>query len=211
MRSKIKHIKISIIVISLFFVINYLIAWTVPASAPTANNSAGPLNVGTSTFSSQIRKGSLGFTDVISASSGYFNILNISGFLSAIGTIQIVDGNQGVNKVLVSDNSGVARWVVASSLWTSPNPPVIPDVLNGPIGAITPVANGGCKWAGGSTVRANGWACVVQRPQAPGGAAPGDYYSATTYWDYYTCTDGYWVFSKTKSLKPTAQSANTCS
>jgi len=86
-----------------------LAAWTSAPTGTPPNCPAGypgcdaPINVSTST---QTKNGPL--------------TLNFAGIqsigLKVLGNIQMVDGNQGQGKVLMSDANGVATWVSTSSL-----------------------------------------------------------------------------------------------
>jgi hypothetical protein len=81
----------------LFLSASLVYAWTAPTATPPGSNSAGPLNI---SDASQIKNGTLGIGGLL-----------VNGSSSLQDKIQIAGGNPGVNKVLVSDAAGNARWM----------------------------------------------------------------------------------------------------
>ncbi|MEK7641600.1 MAG: hypothetical protein AAB365_01240 [Patescibacteria group bacterium] len=77
-------------------------AWTAPGCAPTGCNTDAPINASSSP---QTKYGPL--------TLNFSNIYAIG--LKVLGSVQIVDGTQGAGKVLTSDASGIASWVLPAA------------------------------------------------------------------------------------------------
>lgn len=88
-------------------------SWTPPSDLPSNYNSSGPLNEG---GVEQHKNGNLGLEgNFASINASFIRLLGtgdlVVGTSSKIGSFQFIDGNQGLDRVLVSDNNGNARWV----------------------------------------------------------------------------------------------------
>ena len=121
-------------------------AWTDPSAIAPANNTDAPINVGDgiqqklgaiavntdtsnpyatglTVFGTSDLYGSLNVaqdselkTLTVSGKEGVFGGLDVTGPVNINGTIQITDGTQAPNRVLVSDGSGKAHWADISTL-----------------------------------------------------------------------------------------------
>lgn len=175
-------------------------AWNEPSGSPDpSTNTTKPLNVGIDNSTSQNALGNFDITSTI-ANSGYVDsFLTIGGISAATGTLKIVDGQQGLNKVLVSDVNGVGHWVSTSSLWT---------INNGQAGTTT-LPSGYCIW--NNKAFADGKTCVIKgyKNMAAEPNNSYDYKAVQYYWDYYKCTGGYWVFQSADSTRGGSPYAGT--
>jgi hypothetical protein len=112
--------NLKIVVLAVIFAagVSYISAWTGPGSGvtPPNDNVAAPLNVGQST---QAKAGALvlnsGWTDSLGNAIQAATGLEVFGTSSFQGPVQIVDGTQGVGKVLTSDVNGVASWMAPAA------------------------------------------------------------------------------------------------
>lgn len=136
MNQKTKLAISSLVFVALFALsINAFAVFTPPTSNPGGGNIETPLNSGDALQS----KAGGGLV------LGYLRILGltlIGGNLEVAGTVKILGGAPGLNKVLVSDDVGIASWVDPSTLpgWGgtpgTPTPGVIP-VSGGGTGLTT--------------------------------------------------------------------------
>lgn len=175
------------LITTLLVIGGYVLAWSGPTLDPVGNNIPAPLNVGDLTYPLQSASGSLNVSS-FSVSTGYYkNSLQVGGIISPTGTIKYIDGNQGLNKILTSNASGAARWVSTSSL----------GIGVGDIGSssVVYVPLGSCYWSGYAF--ADGVSCVSVKLET--GTGFGDY-TNEYYWEYYTCTNGHWVFNANNTL-----------
>lgn len=116
------------------FSIQSFAAFTPPSGAPLTNNVPAPLNSGSSL---QKKEGGL----IIE----FFRVIGLTllgGNLEVAGTVKILGGNPGADKVLASDATGLASWRDPSTL----------GIGGGGITGIVPVTQGG---TGLSTIPAN--------------------------------------------------------
>jgi len=219
-----KSLKTIILTIAILTGAGYVLAWAGPTATNPGNNIPAPLNVGNSSIQPlQVTSGSLGVTADLYANTGYYNILRVGGLPDgSLGNIQIIDSSHGAGKVLVSDADGVGHWVDPSALSVvvgSDGNPVVGNsdtsYLNGVLsslgsfgsvnnstvitGEIVVLPNGKCQWS--SKQYNNGKTCVIQQQHQGSGFS--DYSGSQQYWDYYICSNGFWVFD-TGSSKKTA-------
>jgi hypothetical protein len=105
------------IIISAFFIAStsFVLAWTGPTSVPPNGNTPAPVNVALNT---QSKLGQLFVnTDL---SNPYTVGLSVFGQSVFNGKVKIVDGSEGVGKVLTSDANGLATWqALAGSIGSS--------------------------------------------------------------------------------------------
>lgn len=94
MKSLTTNLKTIITSLVLFAAVPVAFAWTVPPANPPKDNVAAPVNVSNT---DQNKQGKLGL-----------------GGLAIFGKFQLIDGTQGVGKVLVSDADGKASWAPIS-------------------------------------------------------------------------------------------------
>jgi hypothetical protein len=89
------NIKTIIVSLVLFAAVPVAFAWTAAPANPPKDNVPAPVNV---SASDQNKQGKLGL-----------------GGLAVFGKFQLIDGTQGVGKVLVSDVDGKATWGTISA------------------------------------------------------------------------------------------------
>lgn len=120
MKSIIKNAIITLALVLGAVSVQAVTTWTAPSSAPPGNNVDAPINVG---VDSQSKLGQLLInTDLANPFVTGLKVFGKSEFLGAVevgstvspASIKIVDGNQGVGKVLASDANGLAGWVTPS-------------------------------------------------------------------------------------------------
>ena len=153
------------------------------------------------------------------ANTGYYNQLQVGGLTAgSLGNIQIIDGNHGAGKVLVSDADGTGHWVDPSTLSVivgtdgtlitsgsggtgsgtgSGTGATGITRTSGITGEIVVLPNGKCQWE--IKQYNNGKTCVIQQQHQGSGFS--DYAGNQYYWDYYKCANGFWFFDSVSSLK----------
>lgn len=135
--------KTKIITSSILFVvlsalsINAFAVWTGPGSNPVSDNVSTPLLTNEAL---QRKPGG-----VIFEFGRFMGLLLVGGKAEFADTIKIYGGNPGLNKVLVSDNVGLASWVDPSTLpgWggSGPTPQGVVPISLGGTGLTTIAAN----------------------------------------------------------------------
>jgi hypothetical protein len=104
--------SIKIIILAFILVVgaSYLKAWTGPTLPAPSGNVSAPLNVGSSV---QTKFGSL----ILNSALPIQNAIGLTVFgTSTLYGLTLANGTQAVNRVLVSDASGNARWMATSTL-----------------------------------------------------------------------------------------------
>ncbi len=165
--------------------VSYLFAWTGPTATPPGNNTAAPLSVATS---SQTKMGPLILN--------YANL--VTPGLEVLGGIQIVDGTQGVGKVLRSDANGVSSWVATSSLGISGGSSGVSQITAGTRVTVTPSGGTGNVTVNSSATGTIGGGCyetssdqtIDTNPPARGWGN-GTPTGATTQYAGCSCSAGY--------------------
>lgn len=102
MKQFLQGLKIFVAIIVLFGGMQYIYAWSAPASSAPGGNSVAPLNV---SVLDQIKNGSLGLGGLVNSGNTLFT-----------AGVKITSGSPGLGKVLVSDAEGNARWSSVSDI-----------------------------------------------------------------------------------------------
>ncbi len=129
----ISSIKLIILGLILSTGVGYIFAWNGPTSTPAGNNVSAPISA---TSTAQTKNGPL--------TVNYDDFASVG--LKVLQHVQIVDGNEAVGSVLVSDARGIASWTATSSLGLA-------SATLTPSGSIA----GGC-YSTGTSANSNGFA-----------------------------------------------------
>lgn len=126
MNTKTKTILKSVLVIGAFSIaLHSFAAWTAPTATPPGNNTASPINV---SYELQSKAGPLVVGAIRSLGAAIFDdtlttvgsvgigTTNPGAKLEVNGQVKITGGTPAQNKVLASDNTGLASWKDLSEL-----------------------------------------------------------------------------------------------
>jgi|ERR1035437_1527702 hypothetical protein len=120
MKKIIDYTKILVLAAILVVGVSYLKAWTGPTLPAPTGNTAAPINTGSGT---QTKNGSLTLNAGVYgiAPNQWQNAIGLTVFgTSTLYGLTLANGSQGLNKVLVSDAYGNAKWVAASTVVVAP-------------------------------------------------------------------------------------------
>ena len=125
----VQSLKVIILALVIAVGTSYVSAvWNAPSATPPNGNTDAPINVG---YNGQIKQGNLWIKGLADATTSAVNGLIVENGNVGIGTttpsvklevggqVKITGGNPGVDKILASDEDGLASWKSASDLGIS--------------------------------------------------------------------------------------------